>query len=235
LSGGPPFGQFVTGAIDLLPFVSFMNEPPLDIGGGRGVGPRTSIRSAMTVLVAISTVMNVTASAIASVDAGRGPAEVSGGADPAGTETRPASVFSGCPVDRPHHYVDDFGDARWVGGFHRHQGIDVFAPAGTPIRAPFDGRAQRSDSWAGGIAVYVYGRPGFVYNAHLSRPGRLGKVHAGDVVGYVGNTGDAQGGSAHDHFEWHPKDGPAVDPFHLLNAVCLEPPPPVSRATQKLA
>jgi len=136
---------------------------------------------------------------------------------------RRTSTFLVCPVDRPRHYVDDFGDARWAGGFHRHQGVDVFAPRGTPIRAPFDGRAKRSDSWAGGLGVYVYGRRGFAFNAHLTRLGKLGRVRAGTIVGYVGNSGDARGASTHDHFEWHPHGGGAVDPFRLLNSVCRSP------------
>jgi murein DD-endopeptidase MepM/ murein hydrolase activator NlpD len=130
-----------------------------------------------------------------------------------------------CPVDRPRHYVDDFGDARWVGGFHRHQGIDMFAPRGTPIRAPFDGRAKASESWAGGLQLYVYGRKGFVFNGHLQRVGKTGRVKAGDIVGYVGNSGDARWSSTHDHFEWHPGGGAAVDAFRLLNAACRGAPP----------
>jgi murein DD-endopeptidase MepM/ murein hydrolase activator NlpD len=136
------------------------------------------------------------------------------------TQARPFAV---CPVDRPRSYVDDFGDARWVGGFHRHQGIDILAPLGTPVRAPFDGTASESSSWAGGLTVKIEGRLGFVYNAHLSRTGKMGKVRAGDVVGYVGNSGDARGGSTHDHFEWHPRAGAAVDSFRYLNAVCKAP------------
>lgn len=133
----------------------------------------------------------------------------------------PKGLFAICPVDKPRHYVDSFGDARYAGGYHRHQGIDIMAPFGTKIRAPFDGRAESSTSWAGGLQVYLYGRQGFVFNAHLTRVGALGKVQAGDVIGYVGNTGDARGGSPHDHFEWHPGGGAAVDAYKLLNAVCL--------------
>jgi murein DD-endopeptidase MepM/ murein hydrolase activator NlpD len=175
-----------------------------------------------------------------------GPTAPSGPGLSAEEEARPTTTrgaeldrnpgnFEVCPVDRPRHYIDDFGDARWVGGFHRHQGIDIMAPRGTPIRAPFDGRVESSLNWMGGIQLYVYGKKGFVFNAHLERVAKTGKVKAGDVVGYVGNSGDARGGSTHDHFEWHPGGGPAVDSFKLLNAACrggpatAEPPPRPSR------
>jgi murein DD-endopeptidase MepM/ murein hydrolase activator NlpD len=153
----------------------------------------------------------------------------------------PKSVFLLCPVDPPRHYMDDFGQPRYFGGFHRHQGIDIFAPGGTPIRAPFDGTASNSVSWAGGIQVYLHGKQGFVFNAHLTRVGKMGKVMAGTVIGYVGNTGDAQGGSTHDHFEWHPEGGAAVDSFDLLNTACSKrraeaqaPAPPPEDPTQLL-
>lgn len=138
-----------------------------------------------------------------------------------GEADHPGPVFEVCPVDPPRHYIDDFGDARWVGGFHRHQGIDIMAPRGTPIRAPFDGRVDSSLNWMGGIQLYVYGELGFVFNGHLDRVEKGGgKVKAGEIVGYVGNSGDARGGSTHDHFEWHPGGGPAVDSFRLLNEAC---------------
>jgi murein DD-endopeptidase MepM/ murein hydrolase activator NlpD len=143
------------------------------------------------------------------------------------TKDHPGPVFEVCPVDPPRHYIDDFGDARWVGGFHRHQGIDIMAPRGTPIRAPFDGRVETSSNWMGGIQLYVYGKLGFVFNGHLDSVEReSGRVEAGDIVGYVGNSGDARGGSTHDHFEWHPGGGPAVDSYRLLNEACRGRPQP---------
>jgi murein DD-endopeptidase MepM/ murein hydrolase activator NlpD len=83
--------------------------------------------------------------------------------------------------------------------------------------------------------VYVTGAAGYVYNAHLSAYSPLsnGPVHAGDVIGYVGATGDTS--TPHDHFEWHPNViptnwpvspygywiiGTAVNPWPLLQVVC---------------
>ena len=130
--------------------------------------------------------------------------------------------FAVCPVAGPVAIADDFGI--WVhrsearGGDHVHQGNDMMAAFGTPIVAPFDGTAVVATNEIGGLAVKVYGKYGYVYNAHLSRFGQLGPVHAGDVVGYVGNTGNTD--ANHDHFEWHPGDGAAVDPHEFLLRVC---------------
>lgn len=149
----------------------------------------------------------------------------------------PGELFKVCPVDQPRAVYDGFGAPRYAGGYHPHAGNDIVAPLGTAIRAPFDGTAQSSWNVLGGNAVYVYGAAGYVYNAHLSAYSSLsnGPVHAGDVIGYVGNTGDAQGGITHDHFEWHPNVipsnwpaspygysviGSAVNPWPLLSAVC---------------
>jgi murein DD-endopeptidase MepM/ murein hydrolase activator NlpD len=130
--------------------------------------------------------------------------------------------FAVCPVAGPHAIADDFGI--WVhhpkeeGGDHIHQGNDIYAPTGTPIVAPFDGVAAASPNKIGGLAVKVIGEFGYVYNAHLSRYGKLGVVGKGDVVGYVGATGNA--GGPHNHFEWHPGGGHAVDPYPFLMQVC---------------
>jgi murein DD-endopeptidase MepM/ murein hydrolase activator NlpD len=133
---------------------------------------------------------------------------------------RPLAV---CPVDGPHAVADNFGDPRPEpgGGFHWHQGDDIMAPTGTPIVAPFDGVASVSRSFLGGLGVYVHGEYGYVYNAHLSQLGTLGDVETGDVIGYVGSTGHSSG--PHDHFEWHPENGKAVDPYAFLMLVCGVP------------
>lgn len=141
---------------------------------------------------------------------------------PGAGEVAVEGVLRVCPVDEPHVYSDDWGAPRWAGGFHLHQGNDVFAPYGAPIRAPLDGVAVITANTLGGRAVSVYGKTGYVYNAHLSRyeEANLGPVTAGTIIGYVGDSGDAQGTAPHDHFEWHPGNGPAVDPYPYLNAVC---------------
>jgi peptidoglycan hydrolase CwlO-like protein len=129
--------------------------------------------------------------------------------------------FYACPVDQPRSYINDFGFPR-VG--HTHQGNDIFAPYGTPIRAPFDGQAVEGSNGLGGLSVHVYASDGtgdYVYNAHMSKyAGVSGSVETGQIIGYVGTSGNAQGTPPHDHFEYHPGGGAAVTPYFYLNEVC---------------
>lgn len=144
-------------------------------------------------------------------------------------------VFRVCPVDTPKVVTDSFGAPRYVGGYHPHKGDDIMAPAGTPIRAPFDGVARDATNSIGGLSVIVQGSAGWVYNAHMSRMGSLGSVQAGDIIGYVGMTGASGAGVNHNHFEYHPNVTPtswpesgygysiiddAVNPYPLLASVC---------------
>lgn len=129
-------------------------------------------------------------------------------------------VFRVCPVDAPRYIHNDFGEIVNVEGVepHVHMGSDIEAPTWTPIRAPFDGYAWSSYSPLGGYQVRVRGERGYVFNAHLIGYGDLGWVGAGTIIGYVGATGDST--APHDHFEWHPWNGGAADPYYLLSLAC---------------
>jgi murein DD-endopeptidase MepM/ murein hydrolase activator NlpD len=113
-------------------------------------------------------------------------------------------VLEVCPVSQPRAYGDGFGAPRYAGGFHLHKGVDIVAPLGTPIHAPFDGQAYTSSNSLGGNIVSVVGARGTVYNAHLIRysASSSSAVSAGEVIGYVGSTGSST--TPHDHFEFHP-------------------------------
>jgi peptidoglycan hydrolase CwlO-like protein len=148
-----------------------------------------------------------------------------------------AGTLDVCPVGQPRAYGDGFGAPRYAGGYHLHAGVDILAPMGTPIYATFDGYATQNPNGLGGLAVEVHGAPGYTYNAHLSAYSdhSTGSVQAGDVIGYVGDSGDAQGGPPHDHFEFHPNSfpsgwptsyygytviGSALNPYPLLVDAC---------------
>ena len=146
-------------------------------------------------------------------------------------------ILQVCPVRGATYFSDGFGAPRYTGHYHLHAGVDVLAARGTPIVAPFDGVARTSYNTLGGNAVYVTGQDGYVYNAHLDSYSSKsnGPVKTGDVIGYVGDTGDAKG-TPHDHFEFHPffpvpadwpvsfygyrVIGTALNPYPLLVYAC---------------
>jgi hypothetical protein len=151
----------------------------------------------------------------------------------------PIRVFPVDPSGSPH-YGDDFGYVK-PGGTHPHQGIDIFGAKGTPVHAVDDGQLRFDEDPLGGHVFYLTGGDGVVYyGAHLSAyEGPSPRtVTAGDVVGYVGDTGNARGTSPHLHFEKHPGGGPAVDPFPELKQIAPQfatggaTPAPVSPAKQ---
>jgi hypothetical protein len=126
------------------------------------------------------------------------------------------------PVAGLANFSDDWLEPRFDGGFHFHHGTDVFAPGGTPIRSPADGILRLSSDTLGGTTVYVTEPDGtYYYMAHLSAyvQGQVSgqQVHIGDIIGFVGNSGDAQGGATHCHFEVHPNGGGPVDPKPYLD------------------
>ena len=134
------------------------------------------------------------------------------------------------PVYGPHDFGDTFGAFRGDVSGDWHHGDDIFAPLGAPVLACADGTIF-SVGWndVGGNRLWLRdGEGNEFYYAHLSAYSPAAKnghrVKAGEVVGFVGNTGDAEGTPYHLHFEVHPVaylalgyDG-AVDPTPYLLA-----------------
>ncbi len=134
------------------------------------------------------------------------------------------------PVYGPSAYGDTFGAPRGDVSGGWHHGDDIFAPLGAPVLAVADGTVF-SVGWndVGGYRLWLRDRGGNeFYYAHLSAYTTLAvngrHVKAGDVLAFVGNTGDAQGTPFHLHFEVHPVsllfldyDG-AVNPTKYLDA-----------------
>jgi murein DD-endopeptidase MepM/ murein hydrolase activator NlpD len=127
------------------------------------------------------------------------------------------------PVYGKHSYSDDYGAPRADTGIH--EGNDIFAAAGTPLVAVCDGSLNRVGTLPiSGNRLWVKcDKTGdsFFY-AHLSAfaTDTRNKAHvkAGQVLGFVGSTGDAEQTPPHCHFEVHPGDGDAVDPYPFLKA-----------------
>ena len=161
---------------------------------------------------------------------------------PAGVPATPPPVQSPPPGVRPHltaggyvfpvygpaSFSDDFGAARADTGWHH--GNDIFAPLGAPVLAVTDGTLFLV-GWntIGGNRFWLRDLQGNeFYYAHLSAFTPLARdgaqVKAGDVIGFVGATGDAAGTPTHLHFEVHPAallgmgyDG-VIDPYPYLLA-----------------
>ena len=130
-----------------------------------------------------------------------------------------------CPVAGATSFTDTWLAPR--SGGRLHQGVDIFAAHGTPVVAPVAGSVEQSDSTLGGLGFRLWGDDGnFYYGAHLASFGpRWGRVHAGSLLGYVGNTGNAMTTPPHLHFEIHPGRTPgdppsAVNPTPAVSAAC---------------
>lgn len=133
-----------------------------------------------------------------------------------------------CPVEGAT-FTNDFHYPRSHG--RRHEGTDVFADTGTPIRALAAGVVTKVDATdhfdgdhdLGGISVSFETDVGRFYAAHLHRLAdglTVGdEVTAGQVVGYVGRTGNARGTPPHLHLGWY-VDDVAVNPWPSLALAC---------------
>jgi murein DD-endopeptidase MepM/ murein hydrolase activator NlpD len=128
----------------------------------------------------------------------------------------------------PADLTRQFDDAR--GGARRHEAIDILAPRNTPVKAADDGTIARLfHSKAGGITIYQFdpSQQFCYYYAHLERYAAGLKegdpVRKGQVIGYVGTSGNAPPNTPHLHFaifrltaekRWW--EGTPIDPYDLL-------------------
>lgn len=122
-----------------------------------------------------------------------------------------------CPWPGSTSYVNDFGVPKSDGRFH--EGIDVYAPGGSPVRAPVAGAVQQVLGSRAGKQVTLRGDDGYTYiAAHLASFGASGRVAAGEVIGTVGSSGNARGVPPQTHFELH--TGGVVNPYPTLEEYC---------------
>ena len=155
---------------------------------------------------------------------------VPGAQAPSATAAAGAAPVLGMPLPqlRPDQLQDTYADPR--GSSRQHEALDIMAPAGTPVLAVADGRVEKLfTSDQGGLTVYQFepsGRYAYYY-AHLQRyaPGLAEDkaLRRGEVLGYVGSTGNADPAAPHLHFavfvlgperQWW--KGTPINPYPLL-------------------
>jgi murein DD-endopeptidase MepM/ murein hydrolase activator NlpD len=204
-----------------------------------GEGLRVRLNRAVAGFASGTTVVvaGVEAEAVDGADPAATPAPTPGAtpaptATPEATPTEPAKpritpaqrlargsfVF---PVYGDARVADDFGAARQIGA---HKGNDIFAAFGSPVLAVADGTLNRVGTLPiSGNRLWLKTERGHAFfYAHLSAFGPEAvsgrKVKAGTLLGFVGNTGDAEPTPPHVHFEIHPGDKQAIDPHVVLAA-----------------
>jgi murein DD-endopeptidase MepM/ murein hydrolase activator NlpD len=133
------------------------------------------------------------------------------------------------PVSGSKAHVGSFWGADREGGRRSHEGIDIFAPRLTPVVAAADGYVVGvREGGLGGKTVWLRpaNRAVTLYYAHLDRQlvQEGESVKKGDVIGLVGNTGNAQATAPHLHFGIYTANGP-VDPLPFVNTKVKTAPP----------
>jgi murein DD-endopeptidase MepM/ murein hydrolase activator NlpD len=154
------------------------------------------------------------------------------------TEQAPARLPSPVGIPRPA-FVDTWGAAR--SGGRRHEGIDIFVPRGTPVRSTTRGIVTRvGTNRLGGRIVGVLGPAlEWHYYAHLDGFGQFREgdlVREGDVLGYVGDSGNARGTPPHLHYGVY-RGGPSNPYSRLAPPESIPhgryPPPSLSRSYRR--
>jgi murein DD-endopeptidase MepM/ murein hydrolase activator NlpD len=126
-----------------------------------------------------------------------------------------------CPIAAPHSFIDSWGFPR--SGGRTHEGTDMMADMGAPVVAITDGTITYSGVGSlSGNWLILTGDDGHDYMYMHNRENLItsGRVKVGEQIATVGDTGNAQGGAPHVHFEYHPNGGGPVNPYPLLMEVC---------------
>ncbi len=154
------------------------------------------------------------------------PARGGGAAAPPAKHKAPSAstppVISGgswpCPVAGPNAFGDTWGAPR--SGGRKHEGVDMMSPAGTPVVAVVAGSAVMKTANLGGNVIWLAGVDGNSYfYGHLSAwEGTSRTVSTGEVIGYVGATGNTT--ANHLHFGIYPGGGAAVNPYPIVRQHC---------------
>ena len=132
---------------------------------------------------------------------------------------QPLPTENSLPSPLPEqHLTDTWGAARSQG--RSHEGIDIFAKRGTPIQATTQGIVSKvGENTLGGRVVFIIGPGGAGhYYAHLEDYADISPndwVNTGDIIGYVGDSGNAKGTPPHVHYGIY-INGSAVNPYTLL-------------------
>jgi peptidoglycan LD-endopeptidase LytH len=121
----------------------------------------------------------------------------------------------------PAAWTETWHAPRYAGGFHLHEGQDVFCRDNAPVLAATAGIVEFDVGTLGGRIARLFLPDGsYWYYAHLSDWNSTiasgSRVDVGDVIGYCGNTGDAVGGPTHVHFGHYLPSGEALDPMSDL-------------------
>lgn len=129
----------------------------------------------------------------------------------------PAGAKWQCPVPGAT-FFNDWGFPRG-GGARYHEGNDLFTVNGAPVYAPVPGKVTHTEGSIGGKQFILEGKDGVRYiGTHMSDYGSSGEVAGGQIVGYIGTTGNARGTRPHLHFGISDPNGLVVNPYPSLIA-----------------
>ena len=127
-----------------------------------------------------------------------------------------------CPVAGPVSFSDTYGSPR--SGGRGHKGVDMFAAAGTPVVAILPGSVFYQSDYVGGLSVYLQASDGntYYYTHLMDYVGGARSVSAGEVLGHVGNTGNAFDAPPQLHFERRigGPNGERVNPYSTVRPIC---------------